>query len=134
MSTEIVSEIYPPPEWNLAEEDIQQMAVELERFYQVFKTGFERRDQAAHGWVYLKGLLSDLPRKVTERIALRFGECVRSLQHFIGQSPWAREQFLEKQQALVVATLGEADGVVLVDESGMPKLSTTVVKVTKTPV
>jgi SRSO17 transposase len=97
------------------------MAIELEHFYQAFKPGFERRDQAAHGWVYLKGLLSDLPRKVTERIALRFGTCVRSLQHFIGQSPWERERLLEKQQALVVETLGEADGVVLVDESGMPK-------------
>jgi SRSO17 transposase len=121
MSTDIVSEICPPPEWNLAAEDIQQMALELERFYQIFKPGFERRDQAAQGWVYLKGLLSDLPRKVTERIALRFGTCVRSLQHFIGQSPWERERLLEKQQALVVETLGEADGVVLVDESGMPK-------------
>ncbi len=121
MSTEIVSEICPPPEWNLTAEDIQQMAIELENFYQMFKPGFERRDQAAHGWVYLKGLLSDLPRKVTERIALRFGTCVRSLQHFIGQSPWEREWLLEQQQALVVATLGEADGVVLVDESGLPK-------------
>ena len=121
MSTEIVSEICPPPQWNLTAEDIQQMVVELEHFYEIFKPGFGRRDQAAHGWVYLKGLLSDLPRKVTERIALRFGTCVRSLQHFIGQSPWEREWLLEKQQALVVATLGEADGVVLVDESGMPK-------------
>ncbi len=121
MSTEIVSEICPPPEWNLTAEDIQHMAVELEGFYQIFKPGFERRDQAAHGWVYLQGLLSDLPRKVTERIALRFGTCVRSLQHFIGQSPWEREWLLEKQQALVVATLGETDGVVLVDKSGMPK-------------
>ena len=121
MSAEIVSEICPPPEWNLAEEDIQQMAVELEHFYQIFKPGFERCDQAARGWVYLKGLLSDLPRKVTERIALRFGTCVRSLQHFIGQSPWQWERLLEIQQALVVETLGEADGVVLVDESGMPK-------------
>ena len=121
MSTDIVAEICPPPEWNLTAEDIQQMAVELEHFYQMFTPGFERRDQAAHGWVYLKGLLSDLPRKVTERIALRFGSCVRSLQHFIGQSPWEQERLLEKQQALVVATLGEADGVVLVDESGLPK-------------
>ncbi|TAK13756.1 MAG: IS701 family transposase [Anaerolineae bacterium] len=121
MSTEIVSEICPPPEWELAEEDIQRMVVELDRFYQEFKPGFERCDQAAHGWVYLKGLLSDLPRKVTERIALRFGSCVRSLQHFIGQSPWEREQLLAKQQALVVETLGEPDGVLLVDESGMVK-------------
>jgi len=71
--------------------------------------------------VYLKGLLSDLPRKVTERIALRFGVNVRSLQHFIGQSPWSREGILQRHQAQVVETLGEEDGVLLVDESGMVK-------------
>lgn len=121
MSTEIVSEICPPPEWSLTEEDIHQMVDELQHFYQEFNTCFQRRDQAAHGWVYLKGLLSDLPRKVTERIALRFGTCVRSLQHFIGQSRWGLEAFLQKQQALVVESLGEPDGVLLVDESGMVK-------------
>jgi SRSO17 transposase len=121
MSTEIVNEICPPPEWKLAEEDIYQMVDELERYYQDFEPAFERYDQAAHGWVYLKGLLSDLPRKVTERIALRFGVNVRSLQHFIGQSPWSREGILQRHQAQVVETLGEEDGVILVDESGMVK-------------
>ena len=121
MSTEIVPDICPPPEWKLSEEDIHQMVDELERYYQEFEPAFERCDQAAHGWVYLKGLLSDLPRKVTERIALRFGVNVRSLQHFIGQSPWSGEGLLKKHQARVVETLGEADGVVLVDESGIVK-------------
>jgi SRSO17 transposase len=121
MPPEIVSEICPPPEWQLAEEDIHQMVDELACFYHEFSPAFERCDQAAHGWVYLRGLLSDLPRKVTERIALRFGKCVRSLQHFIGQSPWKYEAFLEKQQELVAEILGEPDGVVLVDESGMVK-------------
>ncbi len=127
MSPEIVTDIYPPPEWSLAEEDIQQMVDELERYYQEFAPAFERCDQAAHGWVYLKGLLSDLPRtpssrrgwEVTERIALRFGKNVRSLQHFIGQSPWGCEGLLKRHQEQVVETLGEDDGVVLVDESGM---------------
>jgi SRSO17 transposase len=121
MSTKIVTDICPPPEWNLTEEAIHQMVDELKSYYQDFKPAFERRDQAAHGWVYLKGLLSDLPRKVTERIALRFGVNVRSLQHFIGQSEWWCEGLLERHQARVVETLGEADGVVLVDESGMVK-------------
>ena len=121
MSTEIVTEICPPPDWELAEEDIHEMVEHLEGYYQAFRPCFDRRDQAAHGWVYLKGMLSDLPRKVTERIALRLGSCVRSLQHFIGQSPWSLEGFLKKQQALVVETLGEPDGVLLVDESGMVK-------------
>ena len=121
MSTEIVNEICPPPEWNLTEEDIHQMVAELERYYQDFEPAFERRDQAAHGWVYLKGLLSDLPRKVTKRIALRFEAKVRSLQHFIGQSPWSREGLLRRHQEQVVETLGEEEGVILIDELGMVK-------------
>jgi SRSO17 transposase len=121
MSTGIVNDISPPPEWKLAEEDIHQMVDELERYYQGFEPAFERCDQATHGWVYLRGLLSDLPRKVTERIALRFGVNVRSLQHFIGQSPWSREGLLQRHQARVVESLGEDDGVILVDESGMVK-------------
>ena len=86
MSTGIVPEICPPQEWNLTAEDIHQMVDALEETYQIYRPAFERGDQAAHGWVYLKGLLSDIPRKVKERIALRFGENVRGLQHFIGQS------------------------------------------------
>ena len=121
MSTEIVTDICPPPEWNLTEEDIQHMVDELRSYYQDLKPAFERSDQAVHGWVYLKGLLSDLPRKVTERIALRFGVNVRSLQHFIGQSGWGCERFLKRHQARVEETLGEEDGVLLVDESGMVK-------------
>ena len=121
MSTEIVTEICPPPEWNLKTEDIHEMVAALEETYEIYRPAFERGDQAAHGWVYLKGLLSDLPRKVTERIALRFGKNVRSLQHFMGQSPWSCEPALEIHQGLVVETLGEADGVLLIDESGMVK-------------
>jgi SRSO17 transposase len=121
MPQEIVTDICPPPEWNLMEEDIHRMVDELERYHQDFRPAFERCDQAAHGWVYLKGLLSDLPRKVTERIALRFGVNVRSLQHFMGQSGWRCQGLLRRHQALVVETLGEEDGVVLVDECGVVK-------------
>ena len=105
----------------MTESDIHKMVAALEQTYQAYQPGFERQDQTVHGWVYLKGLLSDLPRKVSERIALRFGKNVRSLQHFIGQSPWSCERVLEIHQGRVVAALGEADGVLLVDESGMVK-------------
>jgi SRSO17 transposase len=105
----------------LAAEDIHEMVKALEGTYQRYRPAFERSDQAANGWVYLKGLLSDLPRKVTERIALRFGKNVRSLQHFIGQSPWSCEVMTEIHQGLVVETLAEADGVLLIDESGVVK-------------
>ena len=121
MSTEIVNDICPPPEWNLTTEDIHRMVETLDETYQIYQPAFDRSEQVAHGWVYLKGLLSDLPRKVTERIALRFGANVRSLQYFIGQSPWSCEPLLKIHQGLVVETLGETDGVLLIDESGMVK-------------
>ena len=132
MSNGIVTEICPAPEWELTEPEIQKMATDLKRYYQEFEPAFQRCSQAAHGWVYLKGLLSDLPRtpssrrgwEVTERTALRFGENVRSLQHFIGQSPWACEGLLKRNQEMVVETLGETDGVMLVDESGVAKQGT----------
>lgn len=121
MSTEIVTDICPPMEWDLTTEDIHKMVDALEETYQMYRPVFDRHDQATHGWVYLKGLLSDLPRKVTERIALRFGVNVRCLQHFIGQSPWSCEAMTEIHHGLVVETLGEADGVLLIDESGIVK-------------
>ena len=49
--------------WDLTEEEIHQMVDELE-YFQDFKPAFERRDQAAQEWVYLKGLTSDLARKL----------------------------------------------------------------------
>ena len=51
-------------------------------------------------------------------MALGLGENVRNLQYFVGQSPWKTEPVMEVHQRLVAETLGEADGVALIDESG----------------
>jgi len=121
MPKEIVAEIYPPPECNLTEKEITQLNQELEKYYLLFERAFQRKEQVAKGRVYLHGLLSKLAYKVTERMALHLGENVRSLQHFIGQSPWQTEPVLKIHQQLIVETLGEEDGVIIVDESGMVK-------------
>ncbi len=39
----------------------------------------------------------------------------------MGQSPWSWEPALEIRQGLVLETLGEAEGVLLIDEFGMVK-------------
>ena len=54
-------------------------------------------------------------------MALGLGENVRNLQYFVGQSPWKTEPVLEVHQRMVAETLGEADGVALIDESGVVK-------------
>ena len=62
-----------------------------------------------------------LSRKTSERIALDSNKNVRNLQHFIGQSPWRKEPVLMIHQRLIAETLGEVDGVMLIDESGVVK-------------
>ena len=94
---------------------------ELERYLEGYKKTFGRREQYEQGGVYVKGLLSDVERKTVEGIGLAFGENVRNLQHFVGQSQWKTEPVVSHHQEQVGKMLGEADGVVLVDESGVVK-------------
>jgi len=101
--------------------DVEQLVDELAAYYRLFAPAFRRPEQAHWGEVYLNGLLGSLARKTTERIALDLGQNVRDLQHFIGQSPWPMEPILAIHQQGVADTLGEADGVILIDESGVVK-------------
>ena len=121
MPTEIVTETCPAPECNLTEQDIERFLDEMMDYIDLFEPAFLRVEQLEWSKVYLRGLLGDASRKNIERIALELDEKVRSLQHFIGQSPWKAEPVIEIHQRLVAETLGEADGVALVDESGMVK-------------
>jgi SRSO17 transposase len=121
MPTAIVTETCPAPECNLTAADVAQFVGELVRYVALFAAAFGRASQLSWLQIYLRGLLSNIGRKNTERMALELGVNVRSLQHFIGQSPWPAEAVLALHQQLVGETLGEADGVVLIDESGVVK-------------
>ena len=86
-----------------------------------FASAFARSDQAGWAEIYLRGLLSECERKSIEPIALHLGVSIRPLQHFISQSTWLTEPVIAQHQLLVGQTLGEQDGVFLVDESGVVK-------------
>lgn len=83
--------------------------------------------------VYCRGLLSDLPRKSVEPIALASGVAVRTLQEFLRDHVWSFVQVRDTLQRHVAATLAaqpdtEGLGTVgVIDETG------TVKKGTKTP-
>mgnify|MGYP002634136804 CR=1 FL=1 len=121
MPTEIISETCPMPECNLTPQDIEHWVDELATYHQRFAPAFSRVEQAEWSKVYLAGLLGDAPRKTSERIALEASQKVRTLQHFLGQSPWPTEPVLAIHQQLIGETLGEEDGVMLIDESGVVK-------------
>ena len=111
----------PPPVCNLAPRDVAQFVDALGTFHAHFAPAFRRPEQAAAADIYLQGLLGEQRRKTIERIALTQGVNVRDLQHFIGQSHWQTEPVIARQQQLIADTLGDADGVVIIDESGVVK-------------
>ena len=121
MPAEIVTETCPAPECNLTEQDIEQFLEEMTGYIEMFEPAFQRAEQLERSKAYLRGLLGDTPRKNVERMALDWGDKARSMQHFIGQSPWKPEPVIAIHQRLVAETLGEVDGVALIDESGVVK-------------
>ena len=114
-------ETCPAPECNLSDQDIEQFVEELDSYVKLFKLAFRRQEQWRWSRMYLHGLLGPTLRKTVERMALELGQNVRDMQHFVGQSPWQKEAAVVIHQGLVAETLGEADGVMLIDESGVVK-------------
>ena len=107
MPMTIVTDSCPAPEFNLTQRDVAQCVPELEAYVALFEPAFGRVEQFRWSRVYLTGLLRDLGRKTTERLALEVDENVRDLQHFLGQSPWETEPLVAIHQRELGATLGE---------------------------
>ncbi|NJC96121.1 MAG: IS701 family transposase [Anaerolineae bacterium] len=111
----------PVPECKLSKREVERFSKELTKYMKQFAPAFERIEQVKHSQTYVHGLLSDVTRKNVEQMALGMGGKVRSLQYFIGQSPWTAEPVTMIHQGMIGETLGEADGIALIDESSMVK-------------
>jgi len=111
----------PAPESNLSKKDVVQFSKELMQYMKLFRPAFERVEQMKRSQVYVRGLLGNAARKNVEQMALGLGEKVRSLQYFVGQSQWETEPVIVIHQGLIGESLGEEDGVALIDESGTVK-------------
>jgi SRSO17 transposase len=121
MPEEIVTETCPAPECNLSKKGMEQFLGELTDYMEMFNPAFQRVEQLRRSKIYLHGLLGNASRKNVERMALEQGENVRSMQYFAGQSPWEKEPVITIHQQSVGETLGEEDGVALIDESSAVK-------------
>ena len=114
-------ETCPAPECNLSTQDIKVFLNESKRYMKLFKGAFQRVEQVQKSLSYLHGLLGHATRKNVEQMALGQKEKVRSLQYYVGQSQWETEPVIAIHQGLIGETLGEADGVALIDESSTIK-------------
>jgi SRSO17 transposase len=113
-------------------QDVEEFAEEFAAYHARCAPLFARREQREWAEVYLRGLLvADVPRKNVEAMALRLcgagpeaGRTVRALQQFLGEGAWDDAALLAEHQRLVDETLGEDDGVLLVDGSDVAKQGT----------
>jgi SRSO17 transposase len=120
------------PELHLRAVDLERIAADLVAYHARFAPLFARQEQRAWAEVYLRGLLvADVPRKNVEALAVRLlgavdgaDRRVRALQHFVGEGAWDDDAILAEHQRFVDETLGEADGVLIIDGSDVPKQGT----------
>jgi len=119
---EIVEIDETPPSLNLTLEEIEALADELVDYHAEFADLYYRIEQAHWGYKYLQGLMSPIERKAIQPMAMALeGGDIQAMQQFIGQGRWQDAKLLQKHWQLVDETLGEDDGVYIVDESGFPK-------------
>src|SRR5438128_1797339 len=74
--------------------------------------------------LYLQGLLSNLPGKHAEDIAIFVDVERQVMQAFIGTAPWDHRPLIEVLVAQVADRLGQPDGIIAFDPSSFPKRGT----------
>jgi len=113
-------------------EQIAGLGPAFTAFVSSFRPCFARCDTFAHLETYCRGLLSDLPRKSVEPMALAGGAAVRTLQEFLTYHAWDHDGMLARMQRRIVehhlpapsdsSGTGDQLGVIgLIDETSVPK-------------
>ncbi len=103
--------------------DFDLITKELTDFHHTFTDCFYRSEQESIGLTYLSGLMSAIPRKTAETIALEMKtpQSVRSTQRFLKTYKWDHAAMLFKHQESTAESLGTANGMITVDTSEFPK-------------
>src|SRR5258708_1839020 len=110
----------------MTEYQVRALGPALERFLQPFLFCFAYTQTFQHFRTYCRGLLSDLPRKSAEPIALASGTSPRTLQEFLRDHSWEHHEMTDiaqKYAATLLPTLPDAgQGTIgIIDDTGQPK-------------
>lgn len=107
---------------NIAPRQVEGLLEKLGSYHQGFGSAFRRREQRHWAHKYLEGQLLDIERKSIEPMAKALaGGNVQAMQQFISQGAWSDEEVIAIHQAQVAHTLGQADGVLILDGCDFPK-------------
>jgi len=102
-------------------EQIKQIGQKLKAFLENFDDCFSRFEPRQDLLAYVKGQLSDLPRKSIEPIALAANMAPRTLQFFLSDIPWDHQRLRDRLQWKVASDHSHPRVVGVIDESGNPK-------------
>ena len=113
----------------MTQEQIAGLGPALAEFLGGFRECFSRRPTFGHMGTYCRGLMSDLPRKSVEPIALASGTAVRTLQEFVADHAWDQDAVLQRLQRRIVTRHLPAPGektdelgvIGLIDETSVAK-------------
>ena len=86
-----------------------------------FDDCFGRSEPREHLRTYVRGQLSDLPRKSLERIALSADVPPRTLQRFLELVEWDEVRLRNKLQQVVARDHADSQAIGIIDETGHPK-------------
>lgn len=102
-------------------ETLEGVLRRLKEFVHPFAESLVCDAQRDHLEEYVAGLVSNVKRKNIESIAYLHEQDRQPLQKFVGQNPWEWQAMLNELARQVGAELGEADGVLVFDPSGVLK-------------
>ena len=97
-------------------------AAALDQVAQRLGQRFTRAEPRRRALAYLKGLLSPVPRKNGWQLAEQAGDrSPYGVQHLLGRATWQADEVRDDMRAYVMEHLGDADGVLIIDETGFLK-------------
>jgi SRSO17 transposase len=118
----IADDPYLIPKFDISVDDFDGIVDELRGFHEKFFDCFHRSEPRENFFNYMVGQLSPLERKSIEPIALNIENAkVRAMQYFVSDAFWDDNKILSIYRNMVNDDMGEPDGVLIFDESGMVK-------------
>jgi SRSO17 transposase len=91
----------------MTEQEVAGLGPAFASYLGRYRDCFLQKRTAAHFDTYCRGLLSDLPRKSVEPIALEAGTAVRTLQEFLVTARWDHERARDTLQQDLAAVVAE---------------------------
>ena len=108
----------------LTPEQVRSCQDRLTSFLQRYLPHFYRVEQRTHATLVIRGLLSGLPRKTCEPIAVEAGVHRKPIQTFVGSGKWDDEAVMAELRRHVREELADPNAILILDPSAFPKTGT----------